>query len=175
MINCALYYHRSVHSRWRARWPRYVHHWEVLLLRLGIWSQLSLLLRLDIESMDRGDHTKGLLQMINFVCTCRQFIVVISIFRKAMYCVCSLRADAATKPNELGLVPGSFMATIWWIKSKSAFRSGVSIHNSLSIRLVHSFTCSGMTPTKFMNFSKFAGLGIIGSRYIRKGINYLLF
>ena len=31
-----------------------------------------------------------------------------------------------------------------------------------------------MTPTKFMNFSKFARLGVIGSRYIRKGKLLLL-
>ena len=36
-------------------------------------------------------------------------------------------------------------------------------------RLVHSFTCSGMTPTKYMNFSKFARLGVIGPHYIKKG------
>ena len=50
--------------------------------------------------------------MIDMAFMCHQFIIIILIFREAMYCVCGSHADAATKPNILGLVPGSFMVTI---------------------------------------------------------------
>ena len=37
-------------------------------------------------------------------------------------------------------------------------------------RLVHAFTTAGTTPTQYVHFSSFADLGVVGRRYIMKGV-----
>ena len=37
-------------------------------------------------------------------------------------------------------------------------------------RLVHAFTCAGMLPRQYINFSAFAGIGTVGKWYIGKGM-----
>ena len=37
-------------------------------------------------------------------------------------------------------------------------------------RLVHSFTCAGMLPVQYTKFTQFAGLGVLGTSYILRGM-----
>ena len=37
-------------------------------------------------------------------------------------------------------------------------------------RFVHAFTCAGVLPTKYIHFSKFAGVGNVGHGYVKQGI-----
>ena len=36
-------------------------------------------------------------------------------------------------------------------------------------RFVHSFTCAGILPSQYINFSQFAGIGNVGHKYIKQG------
>ena len=38
-----------------------------------------------------------------------------------------------------------------------------------SCRLVHSFTCAGKLPVQYSKFSRFAGLGVLGTSYLSHG------
>ena len=40
----------------------------------------------------------------------------------------------------------------------------------LCTRCVHAFTCAGIIPSQFINFSCFSGIGTVGKSYIRSGI-----
>ena len=42
-------------------------------------------------------------------------------------------------------------------------------------RLVHSFTCAGILPTQYLKFSRFAGMGHVGYKYMEKGFFFILF
>ena len=33
-------------------------------------------------------------------------------------------------------------------------------------RLIHAFTCAGMLPSQFINFCKFAEIGVVSNKYI---------
>ena len=36
-------------------------------------------------------------------------------------------------------------------------------------RLIHAFTCADMLPSQFMNFCKFAEIGVVSCKYIHSG------
>ena len=38
-------------------------------------------------------------------------------------------------------------------------------------RLVHGFTYAGMLPSQFINFCKFAEIGVVSNKYIQAGID----
>ena len=50
-----------------------------------------------------------------------------------------------------------------------------NIHYAILNRLVRTFTCVGMLPHQYINFSAFAGIRTVGMwyMYIRKGINQI--
>lgn len=37
-------------------------------------------------------------------------------------------------------------------------------------KFVHSFTCAGILPSQYINFSQFAGIGNVGHKYIKQGV-----
>lgn len=40
----------------------------------------------------------------------------------------------------------------------------------LLFRMVHAFTCAGMLPSQYTHLSEFAGVGVVGHAYIRRGL-----
>ncbi len=50
--------------------------------------------------------------------------------------------------------------------------SFMTVHTQLLyVRLVHAFTCAGMNTSQYICFCDFAGIGIVGTWYIRSGMH----
>ena len=63
-----------------------------------------------------------------------------------------------------GLVAECCLVITLLIRSKST-----NVNVILICRLVHAFTCAGMLPRQYMNFSLFVGMGVVLQKYISSG------
>jgi hypothetical protein len=54
----------------------------------------------------------------------------------------------------------------WWASSRI-----VGDRYIVNQKCVHAFTCAGIIPSQYINFSTFSGVGVVGKRYIKSGIS----
>ena len=69
---------------------------------------------------------------------------------------------------------GQFPSVQWPLLSEPKVRATTLPFSSATwfyfFRLIHSFTCAGMLPVQYTKFSQFAGLGVLGTSYILRGM-----
>ena len=100
--------------------------------------------------------------------------------RKGMYSMHNFAVEGAESPDGHGPAPDFLEDATWSTKSKLVpaarlwGKCGIIVINFILFRLVHAFTCAGILPRQYLNFTEFANLGTVGKKYIKQGTNIIM-
>ena len=86
---------------------------------------------------------------------------IIVLVRRDMFCELLFSVDVATN-HRWRLVTDILEDAISWTRSKPSMNSVLKHFYAIQNRLVPAFTCAGMLPHHYINFSAFAGIETVG-------------
>ena len=91
----------------------------------------------------------------------------------------SFAVDGAKSPGRHGPARDFLEDATWSTKSELVpvaqlfefclNKCGIIAIDFTLVRLVHAFTCAGILPRQYLNFTEFANLGTVGKKYIHQG------
>ena len=99
-----------------------------------------------------------------------------------MYSMLNFAVEGAKSPDRHGPAPDFLEDATWSTKSKLHVvpaarlwnKCGIITIDFISFRLVHAFTCAGILPRQYLNFTEFANLGTVGKKYIKQDTNTIM-